>query len=68
MLLTRKTVLLYLGTNQGLIFRKTEQDKFRLIDGTNGQVWFVDEVAGEILCGQDSGTFLIREISATKDL
>ena len=57
---------LYLGTNQGLYLRKKGADKFSLIEGTNGQVWFIDEVAGEILCGQDSGTFLILGDKANK--
>lgn len=61
-----KNDALYLGTNQGLYLRKKGENKFRLIDGTNGQVWFVDEVAGQILCGQDSGTFLIKEDNAVK--
>ena len=57
---------LYLGTNQGLYLRKEGQDNFNLIDGTNGQVWFVDEIDGQILCGQDSGTFLIQGDNAVK--
>ncbi len=57
---------LYLGTNQGLYVRNKGGNKFNLIEGTNGQVWFVDEVAGDILCGQDSGTFLIKGDKATK--
>lgn len=57
---------LYLGTNQGLYLRKKDDNKFSLIEGTNGQVWFVDEVDGMIICGQDSGTFLISGDTATK--
>ena len=61
-----KNGALYLGTNQGLYLRKQGDSKFKLIDGTNGQVWFVDEVAGQIICGQDSGTFLIQGDNADK--
>ncbi|MGA8855519.1 MAG: triple tyrosine motif-containing protein, partial [Christiangramia sp.] len=57
---------LYLGTNQGLYLKKPGETKFSLIEGTNGQVWFVDEVDGKILCGQDSGTFLIQDDKALK--
>ncbi|TRO67584.1 histidine kinase [Christiangramia sabulilitoris] len=57
---------LYLGTNQGLYYRKSGDTKFELIPGTNGQVWFINEVGGVILCGQDSGTFLIKENKAEK--
>lgn len=57
---------LYLGTNQGLYVKKAGEARFRLIEGTSGQVWFVDEVGGQILCGQDKGTFLINDDKALK--
>lgn len=57
---------LYLGTNQGLYFKKPGEDDFELISGTEGQVWFIDKVGEEILCGHNSGTFLIEGKSATK--
>ncbi len=57
---------LYLGTNQGLYLRKKGENKFSLIEGTNGQVWFVNELDGMILCGQDNGTFLIQDDTAIK--
>lgn len=57
---------LYLGTNQGLYLKKSSDSNFNLIDGTNGQVWFVGEIGGQILCGHDSGTFLIKEDNAIK--
>ncbi len=57
---------LYLGTNQGLYWKEKTSSKFSLIPGTKGQVWFVDEVDGEIFCGHNSGTFLINGGSAEK--
>ena len=57
---------LYLGTNQGLYWRKNEENNFQLIEETNGQVWYIDEINGAIICGQDSGTFLIENGSASK--
>ncbi|MBT8319741.1 MAG: histidine kinase, partial [Gramella sp.] len=57
---------LYLGTNQGLYIRKAGKDKFQLIPGTNGQVWFIHDIDGQILCGHDEGTFLINGDKAKK--
>jgi len=57
---------LYLGTNQGLYYKKKEQDNFKLIEGTGGQVWFIDKVGEDILCGHNSGTFTIDGENAKK--
>ncbi|TBW27188.1 histidine kinase [Gramella sp. KN1008] len=57
---------LYLGTNQGLYLRRSNAEKFVLIEDTKGQVWFVDEVGGYIFCGHDTGTFIIEGNRATK--
>ena len=52
---------LYLGTNQGLFSRRTDGTKdFKLIKGTEGQVWSLQLVHGTIFCGHNSGTFVIR--------
>ena len=50
---------LYLGTNQGLFF-KDENLKFKLIEKTEGQVWFLKEIDGNLFCGHDKGTFIIK--------
>ncbi|WP_108246906.1 helix-turn-helix and ligand-binding sensor domain-containing protein [Muricauda brasiliensis] len=53
---------LYLGTNQGLFYRRTaSQDPFRLIDGTQGQVWNLQLLDSTIFCGHNNGTFIIEE-------
>ena len=57
---------LYLGTNQGLYLRSPGNEKFRLIEGTNGQVWFIDRVGDFIFCGHDKGTYLIEGDNAVK--
>ncbi|WP_435416514.1 triple tyrosine motif-containing protein [Polaribacter aestuariivivens] len=61
--------VLYLGTNQGL-FYKNENKKYTLIKGTEGQVWFLKEIDGNIFCGHDKGTFIIKNkniVSALTD-
>jgi len=56
---------LYLGTNQGLFhYDYSDAEGFknpRLINGTQGQVWDLQKINGEILCGHNSGTFKIKE-------
>ena len=60
---------LYLGTNQGLFYKKQDgnNDSFQFIDGTAGQVWslfvFNDN---ELFCGHHNGTFLIDVDKATQ--
>ena len=57
---------LYLGTNQGLYFRKNSEEKFTFLEGTNGQVWSIQEINGDVLCGHNNGTFIIKGEKAEK--
>lgn len=51
---------LYLGTNQGLFYRKQGSNAdFGFIDGTQGQVWCLKVIDEILLCGHDSGTFVV---------
>lgn len=54
---------LYLGTNQGLFITDWRDGKpatdFRLIQGTNGQVWYLGLHDDILLCGHNNGTFQI---------
>ena len=52
---------LYLGTNQGLFYRKKDSKKpFQLVENTQGQVWSLEIIDGKLFCGHNSGTFLIK--------
>ncbi len=55
---------IYLGTNQGLFVKNWSQEQqneeFRLISGTNGQVWYLGIHDGVLLCGHNKGTFVIE--------
>ncbi|GAA4268802.1 triple tyrosine motif-containing protein [Hyunsoonleella aestuarii] len=52
---------LYLGTNQGLFFKELNKgDEFQFIDGTQGQVWCLEEIRNELFCGHNTGTFVIE--------
>lgn len=65
---------IYLGTNQGLYTKDLtdikSNEKFHLIPGTNGQVWYLGVHDDILLCGHNNGTFIIegekaRQISKT---
>ena len=56
---------LYLGTNQGLFYRKqNSNDEFTFIQKTQGQVWSLKEIDGTLFCGHDSGSFIIENNKA----
>jgi ligand-binding sensor domain-containing protein/DNA-binding CsgD family transcriptional regulator len=57
---------LYVGTNQGLFFKKLDsKDPFKLVEGTNGQVWTLFNYNNEdLLCGHHLGTFIIKSDKA----
>ncbi len=66
--------LLYTGTNQGLFYlklaalRNSEEGdaKFNLVPGTEGQVWCLQVFDDELLCGHNTGCFVISDGKATK--
>jgi len=54
---------IYLGTNQGLYVKNwdsTNNEKFHLIPGTNGQVWYLGSHDNILLCGHNNGTYIIE--------
>ena len=56
---------LYLGTNQGLFYTKLgANEEFRLISGTQGQVWRLTEIQGTLFCGHNSGTYTVYKDKA----
>jgi len=57
---------LYLGSNQGLFYRnEKENSSFKLVGGTKGQVWCLNNINGNLFCGHDKGTFTIKNGIAT---
>ncbi len=63
---------LYLGTNQGLFYKKWEhpgnpfknQDEFTMVENTQGQVWNLFEYNNTLFCGHNNGTYVIRDNKA----
>lgn len=57
---------LYLGTNQGLFFKKmNSSDDFKLIQGTKGQVWSLKVIDETLFCGHNLGTFTVNNGKVT---
>jgi len=54
---------LYLGTNQGLYFKKQDdsRDNFTLMPQTQGQVWNCKIFNGKLFMGHNNGTFEVNE-------
>lgn len=53
---------LYLGTNQGLFFKRYNSiDKFSIVEGTQGQVWSLDVQKQNLFCSHDAGIFIIKD-------
>jgi DNA-binding CsgD family transcriptional regulator len=68
---------LYLGTNHGLFVAtvKNINEDFsfpdiKLIKGTQGQVWTINQYDDQILCGHNDGTFLLNgsEVKKISDI
>lgn len=51
---------LYLGTNQGLFYKKLNTNNdFTFIPGTKGQVWCLITYNKTLFCGHNTGTFVV---------
>jgi DNA-binding CsgD family transcriptional regulator len=66
---------IYLGTNQGLFYSDWLPDSnnllaqsfdFKLIPGSQGQVWDLSLQDGRLLCGHNDGTYQVNGNSITK--
>ena len=60
---------LYLGTNQGLFYRKRDAfENFQFMEGTNGQVWALAYLDNKLFCGHNKGTMIIENNSIVKTI
>ncbi len=63
---------LYLGTNMGLFCKalpadsnvRLKTDDLELVKNTTGQVWSLQVVDGELICGHNKGTFRVKKKQA----
>jgi DNA-binding CsgD family transcriptional regulator len=55
---------LYVGTNQGIYYFIMDSlgifTEKKFLSGSQGQVWFIRGINGELYCGLNDGTYLIR--------
>ena len=65
--------LLYMGTNRGVFCQSWQElqssngiQDFRIIPGTQGQVWELKVIDGTLFCGHNNGIFIIEGENAKK--
>ena len=59
--------LLYIGTNQGLFYKKyNSTDPFKIIENTSGQVWSLSVINDQLFCGHNEGAFQVYKGKALK--
>ena len=66
--------MLYVGTNQGLFARRfdeinhrnPEDEAFKLVEGTKGQVWSLEIIDNVLICGHNLGAFRINKYNSTR--
>jgi DNA-binding CsgD family transcriptional regulator len=54
---------LYLATNQGVFFRKWEEENqgYTFLEGTQGQTWNCSVFDNQLLIGHNNGTYLVND-------
>ncbi|WP_142785513.1 helix-turn-helix and ligand-binding sensor domain-containing protein [Changchengzhania lutea] len=52
--------VLYIGSNTGLFYLNEGDDKLKFINNSQGQVWSLKEINGELFCGHNNGTYLVQ--------
>ena len=62
-----KDGILYLGSNQGLFYKYLgDSSDFRLIGGTQGQVWSLNIIGDKLFAGHHRGTYIVEQERAVK--
>jgi len=57
---------IYLGTNQGLFVsdwqgvNKYKSLSFKIVPNSEGQVWKLENISGQLVCGHNNGTFIVE--------
>ncbi len=49
---------LYLGTNKGVFY--FSENELKQVENIRGQVWYLDVIDGQLICGQNNGTYRIQ--------
>ncbi|MDO5980073.1 transcriptional regulator [Flavivirga spongiicola] len=51
---------LYIGSNTGLFYLDNNDNKLKFVEDSQGQVWELKEINGDLFCGHNNGTFLVE--------
>lgn len=55
----------YIASNQGVYYYNEKTEVMKIVPGTEGQAWSLSDIDGQIVCGHNTGTFIINEESIT---
>lgn len=50
----------YIGSNTGLYYLDAD-NTLQFIDGSQGQVWDLNVIEGDLFCGHNNGTYLVKD-------
>ncbi|GAA3653099.1 helix-turn-helix and ligand-binding sensor domain-containing protein [Flavivirga jejuensis] len=53
--------IIYIGSNTGLFYLDNNDNKLKFIEDSQGQVWDLKEINGDLFCGHNDGTFLVKD-------
>lgn len=51
---------IYIGSNTGLYYLDRDQN-LQFVEESQGQVWNLKEIDGQLLCGHNNGTYLVQD-------
>ena len=58
---------LYLGTNQGLFYKELGlNEDFKIVENIQEAVWCLVNIEGELFCGHDTGTSIVKNNKSEK--
>ncbi|GAB6008450.1 helix-turn-helix and ligand-binding sensor domain-containing protein [Dysgonomonas reticulitermitis] len=50
----------YIASNQGLYYYQENTGALKIVSGSEGQTWSISNIDGQIICGHNTGSFLIE--------
>lgn len=53
--------VLYIGTNQGLFFKRNGSSLIEFVNGTEGQAWSINKLNGTVFCNHHAGVFVLND-------
>ncbi len=56
----------YLGTNHGLFYQSSPDSPLQFVDGSQGQVWALDQVGKDLFCSHNKGLYHVHNHHLTQ--